>query len=172
MCAGLMDRKPRNGTITRIRNHKAGGRSVSRCEKPSIADAFGGVLPASVHDLTPPCANFRRHCNPTRSMAMKARTGEAREGDGGRALSPLKREFDQWRAARRVGERIPPRLWDAAVSATARARRVPRGARVEPGLCGAQAASRPGHRAMRRPSAEAAFRGAAGRAGGCRCRHR
>jgi hypothetical protein len=47
---------------------------------------------------------------------MKARTGEAATAG---TLSLLKRQFDQWRATRRVGERIPPRLWDAAVSATA-----------------------------------------------------
>lgn len=34
-------------------------------------------------------------------------------------LSSLKQQFDRWRAARRVGQRIPPQLWDAAVSATA-----------------------------------------------------
>ena len=34
------------------------------------------------------------------------------------ALSPLKQQFDQWRASRRVGERISPDLWDAAVSAS------------------------------------------------------
>ena len=48
---------------------------------------------------------------------MKARAGEA-TGTAAGTLSRLKREFDQWRAARRVGERIPPRLWDAAASAT------------------------------------------------------
>lgn len=34
------------------------------------------------------------------------------------ALSPLKQQFDQWRASRRAGERISPDLWDAAVSAS------------------------------------------------------
>lgn len=47
---------------------------------------------------------------------MKAGTGKTATA---KTLSPLKREFEQWRAARRAGERIPPRLWDAAVSATA-----------------------------------------------------
>jgi hypothetical protein len=50
---------------------------------------------------------------------MKAGTGEAARAATARTLPPLKREFDQWRAARRTGERIPPRLWDAAVSAAA-----------------------------------------------------
>jgi hypothetical protein len=35
-------------------------------------------------------------------------------GDG---LSQLKRQFDQWRAARRAGERIPSELWAGAVTA-------------------------------------------------------
>ena len=48
---------------------------------------------------------------------MKARTDKAARA--AEALSPLKQQFDQWRAARRAGERIPPALWDAAVSATA-----------------------------------------------------
>lgn len=33
-------------------------------------------------------------------------------------LSSLKQQFDEWRAARVVGQRIPAQLWDAAVSAT------------------------------------------------------
>ena len=35
-------------------------------------------------------------------------------GDG---LSQLKRQFDQWRAGRKVGERIPLELWAGAVAA-------------------------------------------------------
>ena len=50
---------------------------------------------------------------------MKARTGKAARTATAGTLSALKREFDQWRAARRAGERIPPRLWDAAVGAAA-----------------------------------------------------
>jgi hypothetical protein len=52
-------------------------------------------------------------------MAMKAGTGKAARTATATTLSTLKREFDQWRAARRTGARIPPRLWDAAFSATA-----------------------------------------------------
>ena len=37
-------------------------------------------------------------------------------GDG---LSQLKRQFDQWRAGRKLGERIPLELWAAAVAAAA-----------------------------------------------------
>jgi hypothetical protein len=48
-----------------------------------------------------------------------ARTGEAVPTAAVDALSSLKRQFDQWRAARHVGERIPAQLWDSAVSATA-----------------------------------------------------
>ena len=48
---------------------------------------------------------------------MKARTDKAARA--AEALSPLRQQFDQWRAARRAGERIPPALWHAAVSATA-----------------------------------------------------
>ncbi len=33
-------------------------------------------------------------------------------------LLRLKRQFDQWRAERRVGERIPSELWSGAVAAT------------------------------------------------------
>ena len=33
-------------------------------------------------------------------------------------LSSLRQQFDEWRAARHVGQRIPPQLWDAAVRAT------------------------------------------------------
>ena len=50
---------------------------------------------------------------------MKARTGKAVRTAATEALSPLKQQFDQWRSARRVGERIPPQLWKAAVSAAA-----------------------------------------------------
>jgi hypothetical protein len=51
---------------------------------------------------------------------MKATTGKAVQTSvavGG--LSQLKRRFDQWRAGRQVGERIPPQLWDGAVGAVA-----------------------------------------------------
>ena len=34
-------------------------------------------------------------------------------------LSRLKRQFDQWRAGRRAGERIPSELWAGAVAAAA-----------------------------------------------------
>ena len=37
-------------------------------------------------------------------------------GDG---MSLLKRQFEQWRAGRVVGQRIPAQLWDGAVSAVA-----------------------------------------------------
>jgi hypothetical protein len=35
------------------------------------------------------------------------------------ALSQLKRRFDQWRASRKVGARIPSELWAGAVAAVA-----------------------------------------------------
>ena len=35
----------------------------------------------------------------------------------GEVLSQLKRQFDQWRAGRKVGERIPLELWAGAVAA-------------------------------------------------------
>jgi hypothetical protein len=35
----------------------------------------------------------------------------------GAGLSQLKRQFDQWRAGRKVGERIPVELWSGAVAA-------------------------------------------------------
>jgi hypothetical protein len=34
-------------------------------------------------------------------------------------LSQLKRRFEQWRAGRQVGQRIPSQLWDGAVNAVA-----------------------------------------------------
>jgi hypothetical protein len=37
----------------------------------------------------------------------------------GERLSQLKRQFEQWRALRRVRERIPAKLWEGAVSAAA-----------------------------------------------------
>ena len=52
---------------------------------------------------------------------MKATTGKAEQPRVvGERLSQLKVQFDQWRASRRVGERIPPQLWADAVSAAAR----------------------------------------------------
>lgn len=48
-----------------------------------------------------------------------ASTGKAVPTATVQTLSSLRQQFDQWRAARRVGQRIPPQLWDAAVSATA-----------------------------------------------------
>jgi hypothetical protein len=50
---------------------------------------------------------------------VMARTGKAACASTATTLSSLKQQFDQWRAARHVGERIPPQLWDAAVNATA-----------------------------------------------------
>ena len=49
---------------------------------------------------------------------MTARTDKA-AGTTVDALSSLKQRFEQWRAGRRTGERIPPQLWDGAVSAMA-----------------------------------------------------
>jgi hypothetical protein len=34
-------------------------------------------------------------------------------------LTQLRRRFEHWRAARQVGQRIPPQLWDEAVNAVA-----------------------------------------------------
>ena len=51
---------------------------------------------------------------------MKARaSGKAERTTAEQALLPLKRHFDEWRSARRVGERIPRQLWEAAASAAA-----------------------------------------------------
>ncbi|MFM6117353.1 MAG: hypothetical protein ACKPB2_24135 [Sphaerospermopsis kisseleviana] len=51
---------------------------------------------------------------------MKATIGKrAQTGVAGGGLPQLKRQFDQWRTVRRVGERIPPQMWDGAVSAAA-----------------------------------------------------
>lgn len=49
--------------------------------------------------------------------ATAGKTVQTRAADEG--LSQLKRRFDQWRAGRSVGERIPPLLWDRAASAAA-----------------------------------------------------
>ena len=48
-----------------------------------------------------------------------ASTGKAVRTATVEALSALKQQFDEWRAARRQGEKIPAPLWDAAVVATA-----------------------------------------------------
>lgn len=51
---------------------------------------------------------------------MKARaSGKAERTAAEQALLPLRRQFDEWRGARRVGERIPRQLWEAAAGATA-----------------------------------------------------
>ena len=48
-------------------------------------------------------------------MEAKSKAVQTRVlGDG---LSQLKRQFDQWRAGRKVGERIPVGLWAGAVAA-------------------------------------------------------
>jgi hypothetical protein len=51
-------------------------------------------------------------------MKAKASKGAGTAKDGV-ALSLLKEQFEQWRAGRRVGQRIPPQLWEGAVSASA-----------------------------------------------------
>ena len=51
---------------------------------------------------------------------MKARaSGKAERTAAEQALLPLKRQFHEWRSARRVGERIPRQLWEAAAGAAA-----------------------------------------------------
>jgi hypothetical protein len=47
-------------------------------------------------------------------MGVTGKAVQTRVGDG---LSPLKRQFDQWRAGRKVGARIPLELWAGAVAA-------------------------------------------------------
>jgi hypothetical protein len=47
-----------------------------------------------------------------------ARTGKAMSTATVEALALLKEQFDQWRAARRKGEKIPPKMWEAAIRAT------------------------------------------------------
>jgi hypothetical protein len=48
-----------------------------------------------------------------------ASTGKAVRTATVEALAALKQQFEQWRAARRQGEKIPAPLWDAAVGAMA-----------------------------------------------------
>jgi len=51
---------------------------------------------------------------------MKARaSGKAQRTAAEQALWPLKQQYDAWRSARRVGERIPRQLWEAAAGAAA-----------------------------------------------------
>jgi hypothetical protein len=50
-------------------------------------------------------------------MAVTDKTVQTRVLSDG--LSQLKRRFEQWRAGRRLGERIPLELWAAAVAAAA-----------------------------------------------------
>ena len=47
-------------------------------------------------------------------MEAKSKVQTRVLGDG---LSQLKRQFDQWRAGRKVGQRIPVQLWAGAVAA-------------------------------------------------------
>jgi hypothetical protein len=47
-------------------------------------------------------------------MGVTGKAVQTRVGDG---LSTLKRQFDQWRAGRKVGARIPLELWAGAVAA-------------------------------------------------------
>lgn len=61
----------------------------------------------------------------TGKAVLRTRTGQT--------LAALKQQFDQWRAARQQGERIPTRLWDAAVGAVSEhgAHRVSRELRLD-----------------------------------------
>lgn len=50
---------------------------------------------------------------------MKTRaSGKAQRAAAEQALWPLKQQFDEWRGARRQGERIPRQLWEAAAGAS------------------------------------------------------
>jgi hypothetical protein len=44
-------------------------------------------------------------------------TGKGVQTRVGEGLSPLRRQFDQWRAGRKVGARIPLELWAGAAAA-------------------------------------------------------
>jgi hypothetical protein len=48
---------------------------------------------------------------------MEATSKAVRATGCGQGLLPLKRQFEQWRAGRKVGERIPSELWAGAVAA-------------------------------------------------------
>lgn len=48
---------------------------------------------------------------------MEATSKTVRAAECSQGLSPLKRQFDHWRAGRRVGARIPADLWVGAVAA-------------------------------------------------------
>jgi hypothetical protein len=48
---------------------------------------------------------------------MEARSRAVRATGCSDAVSQLKRQFDQWRAGRKVGQRIPSDLWAGAVAA-------------------------------------------------------
>jgi hypothetical protein len=51
---------------------------------------------------------------------MKATSGKAMQASvAGVGLAQLKGRFEQWRAGRSVGQRIPPLLWDGAASVAA-----------------------------------------------------
>lgn len=50
---------------------------------------------------------------------MKIRaSGKVQRTAAEQALWPLKQQFDEWRGARRLGERIPRQLWEAAAGAS------------------------------------------------------
>lgn len=48
---------------------------------------------------------------------MEAKSKAISTRESGEGLGPLKRQFEQWRAARRGRERIPAALWTGAVDA-------------------------------------------------------
>jgi hypothetical protein len=48
---------------------------------------------------------------------MEATSKAISTRERGEGLGPLKRQFEQWRAARKGGERIPPSLWAGAIEA-------------------------------------------------------
>ena len=48
---------------------------------------------------------------------MEAKSKAIATTERGEGLGPLKLRFEQWRAARKSGERIPPALWAGAVDA-------------------------------------------------------
>lgn len=51
---------------------------------------------------------------------MEATSRAISTRERGEGLGPLKQQFEQWRAARRGRERIPPALWAGAVNAVQR----------------------------------------------------
>jgi hypothetical protein len=61
--------------------------------------------------------DFRRHCNQMERAMADTRKVQETSLTGG-SLEHLRQQLQDWRAGRKLGERIPASLWAAAVGTT------------------------------------------------------